>query len=322
MQSLSRAAARIALYSPPSMSRGMSHRRSKRRSGADSGPEGARRVIAAGAEKAPIASIVDRHVLYQHAVQAVDAEIDFVDDVYRELRGRRAKVLREDFCGTANSSCEWVRRRPSNRAIGVDIDPDVLMWGREHNLRRLKPSARSRVQLTPSDVLTAKTARADIVLAMNFSYWMFTSREGLRAYFEAAKRALAPGGVMVLDCYGGSDAHKEMREKREIEAKGAWGESFTYVWDQAQFDPVSSRIVCHIDFQFKDGSKLRRAFSYDWRLWTLPELREILSEAGFARSTVYWEGWDEDAEEGDGDFQPVERGEADLAWICYIVAEK
>ncbi|MGD9693484.1 MAG: methyltransferase domain-containing protein [Phycisphaerales bacterium] len=300
----------------------MSHRRSKKSRRADAQGDAGQRVIAAGAEKAPIASIVDRHVLYQHAVQAVDAEIDFVDDTYRDLRGRRARVLREDFCGTANTSCEWVRRRASNRAIGVDIDPDVLAWGREQNIKKLKPAVRSRVQIVQADVLHAKTPRADIALAMNFSYWMFKSRDGLRRYFEAAHRSLAPGGMFMMDCYGGSDAHKEMREKREIKAKGAWGDSFTYVWDQADFDPVSSHLVCHIHFHFKDGSKLRRAFTYDWRLWTLPEIREILAEAGFARSTVYWEGWDDEAEEGDGDFQPVEQGEADLAWICYVVAEK
>ena len=26
---------------------------------------------------------------------------------------------------------------------------------------------------------------------------------------------------------------------------------------------------------------LRRAFRYDWRLWTIPELAEMLKEAGF-----------------------------------------
>ncbi len=26
---------------------------------------------------------------------------------------------------------------------------------------------------------------------------------------------------------------------------------------------------------------LRRAFRYDWRLWTIPELAEMLEEAGF-----------------------------------------
>jgi hypothetical protein len=65
-----------------------------------------------------------------------------------------------------------------------------------------------------------------------------------------------------------------------------------------------------------------RAFTYTWRLWTLPELREVLKEAGFERVTVYWQGTDEETGEGNGEFLPVDRGDPDPAWIAYLVAEK
>ncbi len=281
------------------------------------------RIKAAGAALAgknpPLAAKADRHVLYEHSVQCVEAEIDFVDDTFKDLRGRRAQLIREDFCGTANTSCEWVRRRPSNRAIGVDLDTSVLEWGLKNKVGKLKPAQRKRVELINADVLHVKTPPVDAVLAMNFSYWLFTSRDSLRGYFKSVRNALAPGGMFFLDCYGGSDAHKEMREKRPIEYPGG---EFTYVWDQNRFDPISHLMECFIHFHFPDGSKINRAFEYHWRLWSLPELRELLAEAGFARSTVYWEGTDEDTDEGDGNFEPRERGEADLAWICYIVAER
>ncbi len=283
---------------------------------------GKRKAAARQAKAPPIAARMDRHRLYELSVQSVDAEIDFVDETYFDLRGRRAKVLREDFCGTANTSCEWVRRRPSNIAIGVDLDPEVLAWGRGNRVSKLKPAARSRVNLVQHDVMTVKTEPLDVVLAMNFSYWLFMSRERLRDYFCSVREHLAPGGVFFLDCYGGYESCQEIRDKREIKARGPWGKGFTYIWDQSWFDPISSQMVCHIHFKFEDGSKLNRAFSYRWRLWTLPEIREVLAEAGFARSTVYWEGWDEDENEGDGDFQPADVGEADPAWICYVVAEK
>jgi hypothetical protein len=51
------------------------------------------------------------------------------------------------------------------------------------------------------------------------------------------------------------------------------------------------------------------------------ELRELLEEAGFATVRVYWEGEDEDGE-GDGEFTEEATGEADPAWIAYVVAEK
>ena len=98
-------------------------------------------------------------------------------------------------------------------------------------------------------------------------------------------------------------------------------DNFTYVWDQHTYYPVTGEMKCRIHFKFPDGSRLKNAFRYEWRLWTLPEIRELLLEAGFRRSTVYWEGTDEDGE-GNGEFKPEQRGEADAGWIAYIVAEK
>jgi len=264
------------------------------------------------------AATADRHVLYQLAVQNVQTEIDFVDDTYRDLRGRRASRLREDFCGTANTACEWVRRRRTNTAVGLDLDQATLDWGLAHNVASLSPSQSKRIRLLRRDVCHGGrgTGSMDVILAMNFSYWAFFTRDLMRGYFDAVRRSLAAGGVFFLDFYGGWEASKIMTERRDIDGK------FTYVWDQASLDPISNRMTCHIHFQFKDGSKMRRAFSYQWRLWSLPEIRELLDEAGFARSTVYWEGDDEDSDGGDGQFEPADSAENCPSFIAYIVAEK
>jgi hypothetical protein len=92
-----------------------------------------------------------------------------------------------------------------------------------------------------------------------------------------------------------------------------------YEWDQAEYNPITGDKVCHIHFEFKDGSRMERAFTYRWRLWTLPELREILGEAGFRTVTVYWEGNDGKGG-GNGVFSPKKSGDADASFICYIVA--
>ncbi len=266
--------------------------------------------------KLTMAAAADRHRCYEASVQAVDAEIDFVDDTFKSLRGRRARTIREDFCGTANSSCEWVKRRPTNHAIGVDLDGPTLQWARDNSLAHLKPAAANRVRLIQADVTTVKTEPVDAVLAMNFSYYCFKTRDLMRTYFRNVHRALTPDGLFIMDAYGGSDSLREMREKRKIT------KDLTYVWDQVKFSPVTGDIQCAIHFQFRDGSKMLRAFEYHWRMWTLPELRELLVEAGFRRATVYWEGTDEDTDEGDGEFTPHDTGDADLAWISYIVAER
>ena len=269
-----------------------------------------------GSKKTTMAQAADRHRLYELAVQDPEAECRFVHKTFRRLRGRPARVLREDFCGTAAVCCEWVRRNKANTATGVDLDQAVLAWARQHNVAALKPAQQARVRLLQEDVLTVSTEPpADLVLAMNFSYMIFKTRDQLRAYFSRVHAGMVDDGVFIMDAFGGYEAYEEMREVTKH--KG-----FRYIWEHARFNPVSSEILCHIHFRFPDGSKLNKAFSYDWRLWTLPELRELLLEAGFARARVYWEKYDKETGEGTGVYKPTETGDADPGWVVFIVAEK
>ena len=131
---------------------------------------------------------------------------------------------------------------------------------------------------------------------------------------RAVHRSLNEDGLFFMDVFGGADAYNECREKTKQTG-------FTYIWEQASYEPVSGHYVCHIHFKFPDGSRLKRAFSYDWRLWSLPELRDLLDEAGFRDSHVYWEGEDEEGEPN-GEYNRVQTGENDPAWIAYLVAER
>lgn len=261
-----------------------------------------------------LAAVADRHRLYERSVQSPDLECELVDEVYKERRGRLPQRLREDFCGTAAITAEWVRRRPRNTAVGVDLDAATLAWGTARHLDPLRPSQRKRVALLNADVRKATAAPADVVVALNFSYWVFRERAALRAYFKAAHRALRKDGMLILDAYGGPSAQRVMRERTQH--KG-----FKFHWHQADYDPISGEYTCHIHFTFPDGSKLPEAFTYRWRLWTLPEIRELLAEAGFRSSAVLLQGWDEDGEPDD-EFKEAARGNPDEAWLAYIVAER
>jgi len=266
------------------------------------------------ARKPTMADKADPHDLYEKSVQNVEAEVEFIDTAFRELRGRRPKTFREDFCGTAAAACQWVRADRSNRAWAVDINPEVLDWGREHNVSRLRPAQRKRLEIREDNVLTVRTPKVDVVGAFNFSYWCFKDRSVLADYFRAVHRSLTKDGLFFLDVFGGGEAYTEGREKTELD-------DFTYVWDQHSYEPVTGDYRCYIHFRFPDGSRLKRAFSYDWRLWSLPELRDLLAETGFGQSHVYWEGEDEEGEPS-GEYSLVETGENDPAWIAYLVAER
>jgi SAM-dependent methyltransferase len=247
-------------------------------------------------------------------VQDVVTEIDFVAQTWAEERHRPPVLLREDFCGTANTACEWVRRDPSHRALGVDLNAEVLAWGRAHNLAALDEDQRRRIRLRRADVSTVSADAPDIVLAMNFSYYLLMQRDTLRSYFRSVRESLAEDGLFFLDAYGGYEAPMVLEEERECDG-------FTYIWEQASFNPIDSLMECRIHFAFPDGSRMEDAFRYHWRLWTLPEIRELLDEAGFTRSVVYWEGTDEETGEGDGIYTPSEVGDADPGWVCYVLAE-
>jgi SAM-dependent methyltransferase len=184
-----------------------------------------------------MAARADRHVLYEGSVQDPESELEFVSETFEALTGRPLKSIREDFCGTAHTACHWVGLGREHRAVGVDLDADTLDWGREHHVARLGRGARARIRLIHGDVLDVETEAVDAVLAMNFSYYLFTTRDRLRRYFEAARSALKADGILFLDAFGGYEAHQELEERTEYD-------EYTYVWDQSAFNPIDQHMTC------------------------------------------------------------------------------
>ncbi|MBX3127893.1 MAG: class I SAM-dependent methyltransferase [Polyangiaceae bacterium] len=256
------------------------------------------------------AKTADKHVLYQLSVQDAAVEVDFIVKAYQRVHRRAPRTLREDFCGTSLICCHWVKSDPARSATGVDIDPKVLAWGRKHNVAPLGDAA-ERITLLQADVRAKSARKFDAICAFNFSYWIFTTRDAMRDYFQRVRAGLAPGGIFCLDSYGGWESVEPMYERRSIKRK------FTYVWDQDSFDPITHRVVNYIHFEFKDGTKLEKAFRYDWRFWSLPELRELLEEAGFSRVDVYWDRSESEDEE---DYRPTTRASNHPGWLAYLVA--
>ena len=266
--------------------------------------------------------VSDRHLLYSASVQSVEADIGFFERVYKRKRGRPFLRLREDFCGTAALACEWVRRRPSHHAWGVDLDEPTLEWARRRYLPVLGRGAQ-RVRLLCRDVMEPGAPAVDVVAALNFSYNVFKSREQLGRYFKAVRDSLRGNGMFFLDAFGGTEAMCEDLEHRKIEKSTAFDgtkiPAFRYSWEQANFNPIDHSIVCHIHFKLRNGAKQKRAFSYDWRLWTLPELQELMLDAGFKSVEIYLEGWDEEADDTDGIFRRRKRFVNQSGWVAYVV---
>lgn len=259
------------------------------------------------------AKTADRHLLYEQSVQDPARDIKFIDRLFSKRNRRAPESLREDFCGTAWLCAEWVRKDKARRAVGLDMDSAVLRWAKDHNIAPLNGDA-ERVKLLERNVLEASGQTSDVAVAFNFSYCVFMARADMLRYCQGVLAELSSDGLFLMDIHGGTEL--TAAGKDEIEHEG-----FTYVWDQRPFDAITGTSTRHIHFKFPDGSKLKRAFTYHWRLWTLQELQDILMEAGFSSVDVYWEGTDEDGI-GNGRFRKTRKAEQEVSWIAYIAAWK
>ncbi|GLJ54877.1 hypothetical protein SUGI_1178420 [Cryptomeria japonica] len=164
---------------------------------------------------------------------------------------------------------------------------------------------------------------ADVVCAFNYSCCCLKSRSDLVLYFKKALNAISnEGGIFVMDLYGGSSSEHALKFRRRYE-------DFTYIWEQEDFDIISrtTRISLHFNLN-KMQRSYRHAFTYHWRLWTLPEIKDCLEEAGFS-SVHFWirempdiQGEEmEDYDVNDNvKYEEVSSFKQQGAWNAYIVA--
>lgn len=262
--------------------------------------------------KPTLAERADRHELYEEAVQSPSSDIEFFLARFREHRNRDPRSFREDFCGTAFLSATWLEGADERTAIGIDLDRPTLDWGRERHFS--DPEIADRMTFLEQDVCSVVEPRVELACALNFSFCVFKRRAELLAYFQAVYAGLDDDGLFVTELYGGTESIVEIEEERECG-------DFTFIWEQEKFNPITNEVLCRMHFAFRDGSIVERAFTYDWRLWSLPEVRELLTEAGFERVDVYWEETDEEGD-GNGIHHLAVEEENQESWLAYIVALK
>ncbi|MCC7145737.1 MAG: class I SAM-dependent methyltransferase [Phycisphaeraceae bacterium] len=294
--------------------------------------------------------------LYRQAVQDPAAEVDLLGRIYEHYRGggaaygrtprhprhprhprnsrglNRGKVrkdfpggknfrggllLREDYAGTCAVAAAWVGSHPNRQAVAVDWDQRVLKWAWREAQNEIGPRAEEDLHLVCADVRTFRGPRIDVVAAGNFSVFFHHDGRALRKYFKNLRASLRPGGVAVVDAFGGPGAMRVMRQTQPMRLPD--GKRGRYVWEQKSFDAVTGRVDCRIHFELPGGKILRNAFVYDWRLWTLPELTEAMIDAGFAKAEVWSDRYDPKRSQSDGIYQPMSRMPAREDWVACVV---
>jgi len=263
-------------------------------------------------------NVDNKYKFYEASVQNAEAEVDFLAKQYARLNKKKPLVLREDFCGTGTIACEWIKSSPERIAWAIDLDGVPIRYGMKKHWQELSESDKQRLRFIKADVLKAHKVKADIIAAMNFSYCIFKERALLLKYFQSAHEALLPKGMFFLDIFGGPDSQMPCEERRRYSG-------FTYHWECQKFNPINNHAKFAIHFSTKETPtkvrKYKNVFTYDWRLWNIVELREILIEAGFKKTIVYWEG-DGPKGRGDGIFRPKENEENSASWVAYVGAQK
>jgi hypothetical protein len=249
---------------------------------------------------------LDKYDLYTLCAQAPARQVAFL----RGVHGRSPRVLREDFSGPAALCAEWVKSAGSE-AVAVDRDPEPLA----------KIEGVPGVRRVVADVVDAPD-RADLVVSTNYAVCEIHERARLVEYLKLTRDRLNPGGVFVADLYGGPDALTPGQFEHAV--RGPGGERIVYVWEQIEASPLTARVRNAMHFQVKTrGSKprtLENAFEYDWRLWTVPELADALSEAGFASVEVYDRLGDAMDADGNVYVKPVQDGvPSEVSFVVYVV---
>eukprot|EP00884_Botryococcus_braunii_P017267 jgi/Botrbrau1/4223/Bobra.0044s0020.1 len=124
----------------------------------------------------------------------------------------------------------------------------------------------------------------DVVCALNYCICLLHTVHDLRHYLKKARAAIGTGGgIFVADLLGGSSAEASTNVVRRNQVTGA-----EYQWEQTGFDPVTRRLHAYLSLRHRTSRRtVRRAFHYHWRLWTLPEVRDLLLSAGFADVKVW-----------------------------------
>lgn len=238
--------------------------------------------------------------LYERCVQNAPAAVELLLAIHAgggRQRRRTPTHLGEDFCGSAAVSRAWIARSPRHRAVALDLHAPTLAFAAARTPKAHAP----RLALVHANALTcplprlrtpAPPAPLDILFVGNFSIAEIHARPALVAYLKRCRKRLGPQGVFICDTYGGPTAFAPGSMQRTLPGPASHpGTTIRYTWQQREADPLTARVENALHFRLLQGREviedLPDAFTYHWRLWSIPELRDAMAEAGFTHTDVY-----------------------------------
>jgi hypothetical protein len=260
-----------------------------------------------------------KYELYEASVMDAPEDVKFFRKLYREIFTKEPFLYREDFCGTFCHSSEWVKLDKNKKAWALDRSRHPLAYGMKAHFSKLATDQKKRLQILKRDVFRGINHKVDLITVMNFSYCFLKQRELLKKYFKGVYQSLKPKGLFLMDACGGTEMQSPSVDKSKI-PRGRGNPPLIYYWEQKNFDAITFEANFAIHFQY-GKRKMKNAFTYDWRMWTLPEIQDLLYEVGFKKVHIYWEGNQKNGE-GNGIFKRRTHQENCEVWIAYVAAVK
>ncbi len=262
---------------------------------------------------------LDKHALYLASVQDPISDVSRVSKIYISIFNKEALSFREDFSGTFALSCCWVQSSSERTAISIDIDEETIEYGTKNYLSNLSSSEQARILPVVGNAITT-TDSVDIIATFNFSYCLLHERKTLLKYFKHAYKSLNDDGMLILDIFGGSDSEIPEVQERDIDNHDHIA-PFLFEFERKDFNPITRIANYGIHFKYESGEEIIDAFTYEFRMWSITEIRDLLDEAGFSRVKVFWEDCDSEGF-GNGEFYETESEENSVNWNAYIVGIK
>jgi len=243
---------------------------------------------------------LNKHELYQKSVQNVHIEAEFFRKVFRMIFNKVPYTFREDFCGTGLLSCEWVRKDVQSYAVGLDIDQETLDWGIENNVNNLS-SGFDRIKLLNHNVLDEfdNTQFFDIICSLNYSHFLLNKRKEIVKYFSNLRKNLKKG-IFIMDFYGGSHIYEDHKYNR--------GESDSfYEFRGKQMNNLTNTSICSLNYRIKK-KKFTPLYEFNFRIYSIIELKEALEECGFNKFKIYIKEISEDEDDGFTEYEEIDLG--------------
>jgi SAM-dependent methyltransferase len=201
------------------------------------------------------------------------AELKFLERIFRRYAGRRIQRVFEPFCGTGRTTLPLARR--GYQVSGLDINAAAIAFARRRAAR-----LRMDVQLAVGDVCDWSAPEAvDAIVALIDSFRHLVRPQQVRRAVQAFERGLNPGGLLILGvCLGHPD---------DIPAESLWvmrrdGTVVeTLISKRRATSPRGTMPVRHeLRVTARDGKRLRIVCDGVMRIYTRDSLARTVCAGG------------------------------------------